>query len=259
MSLSIKCLILVLFSCLLVCTRAYQHTKVYSLLWTNNTNYDFFDLRTFGLDLYDNPCTPITRSQIFRSTVNRLVPCIGQWCIDEQYKCLQYGDKNCYHVEHIIDNNQGDLITCDDGCKEIAGNLVMAWGRWNSAIGFLGQRDYPSCLNEKRIVYGNETVNLVIDIILRCREERLKSEKEKDLNQVNLDYCDSDQQCDCNTDSNCGCDCDYTIDPAKSYSYRTPFIAVLVVASFLLIFLFGSHYYRNKREWIPVRSEVAIQ
>ena len=157
----------------------------------------------------------------FRNFVNKKIQCTGIHCIDNQFKCRQGGNKDCYHVEHIIDENQGDLITCKNGCKNIAANLVMAWGRWNSALGGLGHVNYKESLSEKIRVYGKRRVENVIEQILLC--DRFNNELKRDkieLQVVNTNStydkdCDSVEDCDCNTDADCGCDCDFEIDNNK--------------------------------------------
>lgn len=133
----------------------------------HNTNYEFYDNRTFGLDLYKDPCIKITDNRKFKNYINKLLPCIGKWCIDKTFNCI--GSKNCYHVEHIIDVNGKEFS--NPNCKQIAGNLVMSYGKWNSQLGSRSRVNYYDSMREKEIIYGIDKVESVRSIINKCNPE----------------------------------------------------------------------------------------
>lgn len=96
-----------------------------------NDDSRFFDDSTFGLDIYTDPCASVTNVD-FRKKVNSIAVCSGRWCVNDTYNCVRYKTTECYNVEHIIDLNGGEF---PKSCNNIAGNLVMAYGRWNSQLG----------------------------------------------------------------------------------------------------------------------------
>ena len=145
-----------------------NHTNIYQTYWINNMNdnFVFYDPNTFGINLYSDPCTIINSNTVYRNYVKKNIICTGKWCVDNEYKCGTGSKRNCYEVEHIIDTNSPSFNQ-DENCKKIAGNLVMAWGKWNAALG--GKYpDYPAIENEKNTVYGSKLVELVKEQIKLC-------------------------------------------------------------------------------------------
>lgn len=134
---------------LIVTCAAQQHTNSFTNNWYSiqNTNYQFFDSRTFGMDLMD-PCASID-NRAFRRYINSNIQCTGAWCTPT-FSCT-FDSQNCYNVEHIIDKRSqyGPNLT------SIAANLVMAWGTWNQELGRLSYQDSNA---EKAIVYGDDRV-----------------------------------------------------------------------------------------------------
>ena len=135
-----------------------------------NANSEFYDSRTFGIDIYEDACTPITDNVVFKNFVNDALTCIGKWCIDNTFNCIHRDTQNCYNVEHIIDT-KGQEFT-DAKCKQISGNLVMAYGKWNSQLGSrAGIKNgsyYYESINEKELIYGKDRVDSVRSLIIRC-------------------------------------------------------------------------------------------
>lgn len=86
-------------------------TKIYGEYWKGknpNAKYQFYDGRTFGINIYGDPCTQINDNKKFRTFVTKNFKCTGNWRIDNKWICsnAKKGVKrsnNCYHVEHIID------------------------------------------------------------------------------------------------------------------------------------------------------------
>ena len=125
-----------------------MHTTVYTSNWegVGNSNNYFYCAETFGiLDL----CKPIKASQTFRSNINKVQECSGQWCQEGQYSC-KYDMALCYHVEHIIDSSSRSGLSSE--CTNIAGNMIMAYSKWNRGLGDLS---YEDSTNEKKEVYGD--------------------------------------------------------------------------------------------------------
>src|SRR5258708_5759775 len=103
----------------------------------SNDNYWYFDPRTF-----DKGSILAIGGDEFRKLINNNIICTGSWCPRApRWDCNLRGNADCYHVEHIIPtaNNISELSGCS---VDIRGNLVMAYGRWNSALGnrFLGEK-----------------------------------------------------------------------------------------------------------------------
>lgn len=55
-------------------------TKIHEEYWINtkNTKYTFYNDRTFGIDIYDDPCTKISTDPQFRKYMNNKIKCIGK-------------------------------------------------------------------------------------------------------------------------------------------------------------------------------------
>lgn len=146
-----------------------EHTPAYNEFYIQdgNTNFMFFDSFTFGINIYTDPCTPISPNTVFRSFVNSKVTCSGAWCIDGLFKCEKTSKgvpkTECYDVEHIIDKNGPEFKYCN---KNIAANMVMAWNKWNTQLGF--RLDYDSNIHEKELVYGKEMMDSVRKQIQLC-------------------------------------------------------------------------------------------
>lgn len=143
-----------------------EHTTVYEENWetTKNRNYMFFDDRTFGKDIFDDPCILINNNQKYQKFINEKINCLGKWCVNQQFSCKS---KPCYEVDHIIDKNNPEYD--DEECVMIAGNLVMAYSKWNSGLGGIkGKNNYKKSEHEKTIVYGEKVINDVRKIIEKC-------------------------------------------------------------------------------------------
>jgi hypothetical protein len=143
------------------------HTKIFNdeYIKISNANSYFYDENSYGLN-YFNKCTSFSIANKYRKYIQKNIPCTKEWCIDNEWKCVINGKKtnDCYHVEHIIEKD-----ICGNCNKNIAGNFIMAYGRWNTQMGNLGQKyNHSIVLNEKRIVYGDEIVNQAIESIKYC-------------------------------------------------------------------------------------------
>jgi len=161
-------LILFIVICLLIPKSVKKsHTNVFNKNWKKygNQDYAFYDDRTFGVNIFKDPCTKINTNTAFRRYINKNVKCLGKWCINKTYSCKRLLNRNCYEVEHVIDKNGPEFKSnqCD---KNIAANLVMAFGKWNAALGRL---DYDLSIKEKRTVYSDKIANKIYSKILECQ------------------------------------------------------------------------------------------
>jgi len=136
---------------------------------TSFDNYkkeELYDNRTFGYNIYKNPCTVINNNKKFRNYVNNNINCIHNWCVNNKYSCKDHlDDRMCYEVEHIIDKNGPELTKY---CKNIAANMVMALGKWNKELGELTYDDYYLSKREKANVYGKDIMKEVYNKIKEC-------------------------------------------------------------------------------------------
>lgn len=130
-----------------------KYTSVYSQWKNGYFKYeDFFQRDTyiaskFGLD----PCMPLTKTEYIQLLKKNGIYCSGKWCIDGEWKC-QYGDsQECYNLEHIIDQKNSDPEFGSKYNKNILGNYIMAYGRWNQQIGRV--QDWELIKKEKEEVY----------------------------------------------------------------------------------------------------------
>lgn len=163
-----KLFLIILFIVIVPCS-AYKNTQCYRSFWNtkHNSNYQFFDDRTYGSLVYDDPCTPIADNRQFLNFINQNIKCSGAWCIGGKFgSCLGSG-RNCYEVEHIIDYG-GSEFGKNSACKNIAGNMIMSWGLWNGQLGTIAARDYDSNMHEKEQVYGEDLIIRARQNIARC-------------------------------------------------------------------------------------------
>lgn len=156
---------------LMISSTLCQHTEVYNQHWNenHNNNYYFYDPMTFGMD-YD-PCQKLDNTTKFKNKdfkiyISEQVQCLGEWCTNDGYFCK--GDnKNCYNVEHMIDENGPELKDYD---KNIFGNLVMAYGLWNQQLGWIAWYDYSASAAEKEEVYGKDRMDKARNLIMTCNQ-----------------------------------------------------------------------------------------
>lgn len=120
-------------------------------------DHDLFDAGTFLPSIGYDACTPLTNQQ-YRALLGSLrVGCTGAWCVNGTFSCKQ---SDCYEVEHIIDR-----ANSHNNCgRDIAGNMIMAYSRWNHQLGALSWQDVRE---EKSRVYGRIFLQ-AMDNILKC-------------------------------------------------------------------------------------------
>ena len=161
----------------------YKHTSTYNE-WKNGQfkQNDFFMEESYMHPYGINPCTKITSREMFINILEKNgVTCKGKWC-DEKggYSCKKGDSRNCYNMEHIIDvkNSLPEFDETYD--REIVGNLVMAYGKWNQDIGAI--KDWDSIKNEKSEVYGYIFDEAAQNVIM-CRDRNLKDTNHENINE----------------------------------------------------------------------------
>lgn len=105
-------------------------TAIYQSHGSNNTNYFYFDSRT-----YFNNSTKIYNGTQFKSLIRRTIKdkCTGIWCVNNEWTCRRNFpkiDTDCYLVAHIIPrlNKINEISGCE---TSILSNLIMSYVRWD--------------------------------------------------------------------------------------------------------------------------------
>ncbi len=147
-------------------------TSVYRVHGASNANWWYFVPNTYGGRLA-SPCINISDSNNdgYRAAVKAKYPmCVGRWCQYEDpslsgsgpvWSCLPRGSLECYQAEHIIPkvNSIPELAGCS---PNIYGNLVMAYGRWNNALG-------NKYFSEKDEIYGQLFTGAYREVYKCCK------------------------------------------------------------------------------------------
>lgn len=248
----------------LLCILFGSTTKIFTELWRgkqSNDNYYFYDERTFGINIYSDPCTKINDNNVFRKYIKNNIKCVGQWCINNDWICsdTKKGVKksnNCYHVEHIIDIS-GPEYRDNPDIKNIAANMVMAWGRWNSALGGLAKNNYQISQNEKEIVYGKNIIELVKKKILECARQKNNIKiLSNNTKMLKSDLCYDEYSCECDDiDTVCGCDCSAyektSVDGFDNTAgHLMIFVGILITINCITIILMNYKQINNKEKQI---------
>lgn len=146
-----------------------HNTNIYNNNYKGNNNMNmFFDEKTFNII---DPCEKIGDNPKFRKLINNKIKCTGIWCINNIFACEKniknISPRDCYDVEHIIDKKGPEFNKkCFD--KNIAGNLIMTWSRWNRALGPLANKNYSYSYSEKITIYGKNIIYQAKKNIIRC-------------------------------------------------------------------------------------------
>ncbi len=144
-----------------------EHTETYRQWKEGNFHFNFFLTDTF---LQEHRCTALSedgterRKQYLKLLQDNDIPCSGDWCIDDKFKCQRGNSQSCYNLEHIIDISNSML---EHQNKNIVGNIIMAYGKWNQQV---GQLVWQNVEIEKREIYGNDIVNRAMLNIQYCHE-----------------------------------------------------------------------------------------
>lgn len=144
-----------------------SHTLVYDEWKRGAFTGNFFVLDTYLPNTEDDAlsCKEYSRDE-YRNYIKDTVPCTGNWCRNNEFRCQSgFIDRECYHVEHIIDV-KNSLGPNGDPAKNIKGNYIMAYSRWNMELGKLCWEDVAA---EKAEIYGtifNRAKQAVSDCLL---------------------------------------------------------------------------------------------
>ena len=158
----------ILFVLVLMCVAddsCSQHTAIYNAHGKLNDGNFYFVEKTFNYGNEFNPCLVMDpNNALFRNYMSNNLPCAGTWCSNvgnnkNGWNC-KMSNRDCYEVEHIIPkaNSIKELEGCD---TNIFGNLIMAYGKWNAALG-------NGFLCEKEEIYGSLIYNKAYNTVLNC-------------------------------------------------------------------------------------------
>ena len=134
---------------------------------SHTTQYDRFQsckvdklfIQTTYGGLLADPCKDMTTGpgEKFRKILLKNgIPCDASWCINEtNYGCTEKVARDgCPNAEHIIDLKQSgdEYKNCN---KNILGNLVMAYSKWNNEVGTSSgfKSNWEAIKREKESVY----------------------------------------------------------------------------------------------------------
>ena len=99
----------------------------------------------------------VSRKQFVSLLLKKNINCRG-WCFQNSYV---YQGLQSYQAEHIIDLKNSILPNCN---KNIYGNLIMSYGKWNNEV---GQLTWENIQKEKTAVYKG-IFNQAIENIKKC-------------------------------------------------------------------------------------------
>jgi len=128
-----------------------SHTNVFLERGNSNEDNFYFVRQTYLYGTTFDKCYAMTGNDNseYRKYISDSIQCQGKWCVNKAlwpngWNCP---NKQCYEVEHIIPkkNNIPEFQNCN---VNIFGNLVMAYGLWNSQL----QNKF---LCEKQEIYGD--------------------------------------------------------------------------------------------------------
>lgn len=161
-----------------------RYTNFYKA--NKNNKKIFYDDRTFGINIFSNPCEKITSIK-FKQYVNKQIKCIGPLCKNNKFMCNHPGSKECFHVAHIINKN-GPEFSQNDESKNIVANMVLVNGLWNSGIGGLSRLYYKNAIDEKTLVYGSEIMDKIRKQIIKC-DKRIYKRNDDPEDNAYTDIC----------------------------------------------------------------------
>ncbi len=153
------------------------HTETYEQWISGQFNDTFYLENTF---LNKHRCFVLSgnnrerRSQYLKLLTRHNIECQGSWCINGHFECKRYDSKQCYNIEHIIDIKNSILPQYN---KNIVGNIIMAYGRWNQEMGYM---TWDHVETEKREIYGNYIVDQAIENIKYCHDHHFKPIMDED-------------------------------------------------------------------------------
>lgn len=164
--------------CILACLNlslGTKHTQVYLDYKAGRFKDTIFLKNTFipqQQKAYYDPCRNITRPEYIQILKNLNIKCSGSWCIDGEFKCKSGDSINCYNMEHIIDRKNSIEETFNLN-KDILGNVLMAYGKWNQQVGNLPTWDDIKA--EKMEIYGSDIFNTALYYVKMCSKPESNS------------------------------------------------------------------------------------
>jgi hypothetical protein len=139
-----------------------DHTEVYDLYWNSdgNSNNIFYNNYTLGYRVFKDPCIIVNDLTLIKTIINSNVPCVGKWCMNGKFDCNL--DSDCYELTYVIPIENSGFVT---PCKNITGNLVFVWRKWNIELQELNtlQRN-----TEISTVFGLDILSYVRSLIINC-------------------------------------------------------------------------------------------
>jgi hypothetical protein len=157
-------LVLLISVTLAICDE--KHTSDYNMLGKTNDDYQYYDPRTYMGGPNEDPQKeyPSAGNTNYRKLVSKNYRCIGKQCAinaDQNGWGCPDGNRKCYNAEHIIALASTEipiLKDCGKSHRDIAGNLIMAYGNWNQDM-------KESHINEKVEIYGADLVKSAYDAV----------------------------------------------------------------------------------------------
>lgn len=162
-------LFLVLFACYCCCCsscvvhcpahfKCSQHTDTYKKFMAGTLKADdIFQANTFSAGSLEERCKSYKgdiRKPFVRDLVRHNISC-DIHCVNKDknngFNCLQRNNQDCLNVEHIVDKSNSDLVKRGNNVN-IYGNLIMAYGKWNQAV---GRKRCDVSEIEKKAIYGS--------------------------------------------------------------------------------------------------------
>lgn len=142
------------------------HTTEYTQYWNieGNSNSLFYNNQTFGSQIFRDPCVIISDLSLIKKIINSQISCTGKWCQSGEFLCQTSPD--CYDLQYLIPLNGPEF---QNSCKNITGNLVMSWKRWNQDIQKLIVDNYQNALTELNTILGLDTLILARSLIETCQ------------------------------------------------------------------------------------------
>lgn len=255
--------ILLLIAISVICVSGQCYTKKCKALWNSygNAGNQFYYRGSYGGDIHPNPLQYSTNRQFRTIIQNNIKYCSGKYCVNGQFSCQSNGNTNCYHVEHIIDENGPEYTNCPR-CKDIPGNMIMAAGDWNMALGGLARTRYSQMQTEKSMIYGSSVMQRARAYIQTCCSQLTSSNSS-----VEIDCENNDGECNCDSGAYCGCDCSADIilngpindiNNAATLDVVTTILVVIIAFGVLILCCYIRHKRLEDMEKINSKADSVI-
>lgn len=150
-----------------------EHSQIYQEWKQGRFHETLFLPQTYLGFEEDVRCQPLSddsterRNQYVGLLRQRNIGCSGSWCIEGQFRCRYGNSQDCYNLEHMVDLQNSMLGEYN---RNIVGNIVMAYGKWNQQVGSL---TWPRVEAEKTEIYGRQLMEAAMLAIIECGEKAL--------------------------------------------------------------------------------------